>query len=221
MNLELAPSWKTYLENEFSKEYFINLVLFLENEYKNSICYPNSHEIFNCFEKCSFEDTKIVILGQDPYHGIGQADGLCFSVNENVPPPPSLNNIFKEIKEDLGLSIPRTGNLKRWASQGVLLLNSILTVRNKEASSHQRKGWEVFTNAVIHLLNNEKQNLVFLLWGNYAQNKGQFIDQNKHLVLKAKHPSPLSANRGGWFGKKHFSKANNYLEANSKTRINW
>ena len=221
MNLKLPISWKKHLENEFTKDYFKILVSFLENEYANSICHPNYELIFNCFEKCSFEDTKIVILGQDPYHGIGQADGLCFSVNDNIPFPPSLRNIFKEINADLNIPIPPSGNLIRWASQGVLLLNATLTVRNNEANSHQNQGWELFTDAVIHLLNNNKQNLVFLLWGNYAQKKGKYIDENKHLVLKAKHPSPLSANQGGWFGQKHFSKTNNYLEANNKTRINW
>lgn len=221
MNLELAPSWKKYLENECSKEYFINLLSFLDNEYANSKCYPISNEIFNCFEKCSFQETKVVILGQDPYHGAGQANGLCFSVNENCPLPPSLTNIFKELKKDLGIQLPSNGNLERWATQGILLLNATLTVKSNEAGSHQKKGWEVFTDAVIHLLNNEKQNLVFLLWGNYAQNKGKFIDQKKHLVLKAKHPSPLSANQGGWFGEKHFSKTNNYLEIHNLGKINW
>ncbi len=221
MNLELAPSWKKYLENECSKEYFINLLSFLDNEYAISKCYPISSEIFNCFEKCSFQETKVVILGQDPYHGAGQANGLCFSVNENCPFPPSLTNIFKELKKDLGIQLPSNGNLERWATQGILLLNATLTVKSNEAGSHQKKGWEVFTDAVIHLLNNEKQNLVFLLWGNYAQNKGKFIDQKKHLVLKAKHPSPLSANQGGWFGEKHFSKTNNYLEIHNLGKINW
>ena len=221
MNLELAPSWKKYLENECSKEYFINLLSFLDNEYAISKCYPISSEIFNCFEKCSFQETKVVILGQDPYHGAGQANGLCFSVNENCPLPPSLTNIFKELKKDLGIQLPSNGNLERWATQGILLLNATLTVKSNEAGSHQKKGWEVFTDAVIHLLNNEKQNLVFLLWGNYAQNKGKFIDQKKHLVLKAKHPSPLSANQGGWFGEKHFSKTNNYLEIHNLGNINW
>ena len=221
MNLELAPSWKKYLENECSKEYFINLLSFLDNEYAISKCYPISSEIFNCFEKCSFQETKVVILGQDPYHGAGQANGLCFSVNENCPLPPSLTNIFKELKKDLGIQLPSNGNLERWATQGILLLNATLTVKSNEAGSHQKKGWEVFTDAVIHLLNNEKQNLVFLLWGNYAQNKGKFIDQKKHLVLKAKHPSPLSANQGGWFGEKHFSKTNNYLEIHNLGKINW
>lgn len=221
MNLELAPSWKKHLESEFSKEYFINLDSFLDYEYANSICYPISNQIFNCFEKCPFQETKVVILGQDPYHGAGQANGLCFSVNENCPFPPSLNNIFKELKEDLGIPLPPNGNLERWARQGVLLLNATLTVKSNEAGSHQKKGWEVFTDAVIHLLNNEKRNLVFLLWGNYAQNKGKIIDQKKHLVLKSRHPSPLSANQGGWFGEKHFSKTNNYLEINDLGKINW
>ncbi len=221
MNLELASSWKKHLASEFSKEYFINLDSFLDYEYANSICYPISNQIFNCFEKCPFQETKVVILGQDPYHGAGQANGLCFSVNENCPFPPSLNNIFKELKEDLGIPLPPNGNLERWARQGVLLLNATLTVKSNEAGSHQKKGWEVFTDAVIHLLNNEKRNLVFLLWGNYAQNKGKIIDQKKHLVLKSRHPSPLSANQGGWFGEKHFSKTNNYLEINNLGKINW
>ena len=221
MNLELASSWKKHLASEFSKDYFVNLNSFLDYEYANSICYPISNQIFNCFEKCPFQETKVVILGQDPYHGAGQANGLCFSVNENCPFPPSLNNIFKELKEDLGIPLPPNGNLERWARQGVLLLNATLTVKSNEAGSHQKRGWEVFTDAVIHLLNNEKRNLVFLLWGNYAQNKGKIIDQKKHLVLKSRHPSPLSANQGGWFGEKHFSKTNNYLEINNLGKINW
>jgi uracil-DNA glycosylase len=183
--------------------------------------YPPGRLIFNAFDKCSFEDTKVVILGQDPYHGPGQANGLSFSVNDGIAVPPSLVNIFKEIKEDLGKPLPRSGNLERWAQQGVLLLNATLTVRANQAGSHQNKGWENFTDAVIKCISDEREGVVFMLWGNYAQKKGQVIDDTKHLVLKAKHPSPMAANYGGWFGCKHFSQANNYLKNRGISEIDW
>ncbi|RYU92833.1 uracil-DNA glycosylase [Emticicia agri] len=221
MDVKIAESWKDRLKDEFQKEYFHNLIEFVRNEYKNGVCYPPGRLIFNAFDKCSFEDTRVVILGQDPYHGAGQANGLCFSVNDGVPSPPSLNNIFKEIQDDLGKPIPKSGNLERWAKQGVLLLNATLTVRAGAAGSHQGKGWEQFTDAVIRCLNDEKDGIVFLLWGKYAQDKGKIIDDKKHFVLRAKHPSPMSANYGGWFGNKHFSQANNYLKSRGLEVIEW
>lgn len=221
MDVKIADSWKSRLSEEFQKEYFRNLIEFVRNEYKNGVCYPPGKLIFNAFDKCSFEDTRVVILGQDPYHGPGQANGLCFSVNDGIPSPPSLINIFKEINDDLGKPIPKTGNLERWANQGVLLLNATLTVRAGAAGSHQGKGWEIFTDAVIKCLNDEKDSIVFLLWGKYAQDKGKIIDDKKHFVLRAKHPSPMSANYGGWFGTKHFSQANNYLKSRGLPAIDW
>lgn len=221
MDVKIADSWKSRLSEEFQKEYFRNLIEFVRNEYKNGVCYPPGKLIFNAFDKCSFEDTRVVILGQDPYHGPGQANGLCFSVNDGIPSPPSLINIFKEIHDDLGKPIPKTGNLERWANQGVLLLNATLTVRAGAAGSHQGKGWEIFTDAVIKCLNDEKDSIVFLLWGKYAQEKGKIIDDKKHFVLRAKHPSPMSANYGGWFGTKHFSQANNYLKSRGLPAIDW
>ncbi|RFS13890.1 uracil-DNA glycosylase [Emticicia sp. C21] len=221
MDVKIAESWKSQLEEEFQKDYFQNLIEFVRNEYKNGVCYPPGKLIFNAFDKCSFEDTRVVILGQDPYHGPGQANGLCFSVNDGIPSPPSLINIFKEIKDDLEKPIPKTGNLERWAKQGVLLLNATLTVRAGQAGSHQGKGWEQFTDAVIRCLNEEKDGIVFLLWGKYAQDKGKIIDDKKHFVLRAKHPSPMSANYGGWFGTKHFSQANNYLTSKGLEPIEW
>lgn len=221
MDVKIAESWKNKLNEEFQKEYFHNLIEFVRNEYKNGVCYPPGKLIFNAFDKCSFEDTRVVILGQDPYHGAGQANGLCFSVNDGVQSPPSLKNIFKEIQDDLGKPIPKSGNLERWAQQGVLLLNATLTVRAGAAGSHQGKGWEVFTDSVIRQLNDEKDGIVFLLWGKYAQDKGKIIDDKKHFVLRAKHPSPMSANYGGWFGNKHFSQANNYLQSKGLPTIEW
>lgn len=221
MDVKIAESWKNKLNEEFQKEYFHNLIEFVRNEYKNGVCYPPGKLIFNAFDKCSFEDTRVVILGQDPYHGAGQANGLCFSVNDGVQLPPSLKNIFKEIQDDLGKPIPKSGNLERWAQQGVLLLNATLTVRAGAAGSHQGKGWEVFTDSVIRHLNEEKDGIVFLLWGKYAQDKGKIIDDKKHFVLRAKHPSPMSANYGGWFGNKHFSQANNYLQSKGLPTIEW
>jgi len=221
MDVKIAESWKNKLNEEFQKEYFQHLIEFVRNEYKNGVCYPPGKLIFNAFDKCSFEDTRVVILGQDPYHGPGQANGLCFSVNDGVPSPPSLKNIFKEIQDDLGKPIPKSGNLERWAQQGVLLLNATLTVRAGAAGSHQGKGWEIFTDSVIRHLNEEKDGIVFLLWGKYAQDKGKIIDDKKHFVLRAKHPSPMSANYGGWFGNKHFSQANNYLQSKGLPTIEW
>ena len=221
MDVKIEQSWKEHLSQEFEKPYFSKLIEFVKTEYSTTKVYPPGKFIFNAFEKCTFDNTKVVILGQDPYHGYNQANGLSFSVNDGVAMPPSLQNIFKEIKEDLGIPVPKTGNLERWAEQGVLLLNSTLTVRAAEAGSHQKKGWEAFTDAVIKCISEEKQDVVFMLWGKYAQDKGAVIDASKHLILKAKHPSPMAANYGGWFGTKHFSQANEYLVSKSLEPINW
>jgi uracil-DNA glycosylase len=221
MNVKIAETWKECLSDEFEKPYFNKLVEFVKSEYTSQKVYPPGKLIFNAFEKCSFENTKIVILGQDPYHGENQANGLSFSVNDGITSPPSLKNIFKEIKDDLGFAIPKSGNLERWASQGALLLNSTLTVRAGEAGSHQKQGWEIFTDAVIKCISEQKQDVVFMLWGKYAQDKGTVIDTSKHFILKAKHPSPMAANYGGWFGTKHFSQANNYLISKNLEPINW
>lgn len=221
MKVQIEPSWKVLLKQEFDKSYFKELASFVRNAYTTQKCFPPGKEIFAAFEKCPLEATKVVILGQDPYHGPNQAHGLCFSVNHGIRFPPSLMNIFKEIEQDCGIAIPSSGNLERWANQGVLLLNSTLTVEAGKAGSHQNKGWETFTDAVIKELSAKKENLVFLLWGTYAQNKGKHIDKEKHLVLKAKHPSPLSANFGGWFGQKHFSTCNSYLIEKGLSPINW
>jgi len=220
MEVSIETSWKSKLKDEFEKKYFIDLAEFVRKEYKSTTVFPPGNMIFNAFNLCPLSDVRAVIIGQDPYHGPGQAHGLCFSVREGVAFPPSLINIFKEIELDLG--IPRTidGNLKRWASQGVLLLNATLTVRAHQAGSHQKKGWEEFTDSIIRILNIEKQNLVFFLWGAYAQKKGESIDRTRHLVLESVHPSPLSASRG-FFGNKHFSKCNDYLEKNGIGSINW
>lgn len=220
MDVKIAPSWKEHLAAEFEKPYFKQLVEFVKNEYRTQKVYPPGRLIFHAFDKCSFDDVKVVILGQDPYHGEGQANGLCFSVADHVPIPPSLVNIFKEIHADLGKPIPKTGNLERWASQGVLLLNATLTVRANTPGSHQKKGWETFTDAVVHLLAEQKEGLVFMLWGKYAQEKGKFIDKTRHLVLTAAHPSPFAADKG-WFGCRHFSKANEYLRSRSLQEIDW
>jgi len=221
LNVNIAPSWKTVLAAEFKKEYFKNLTDFVKTEYRQHTCYPKGNRIFAAFNHCDFNDVKVVIIGQDPYHGVGQANGLCFSVNDGVPQPPSLINIFKELHTDLGIPIPVNGNLERWADQGVLLLNATLTVRAHQAGSHQNKGWEQFTDAVIQHISNHKEGVVFLLWGGYAKRKGQKIDRAKHLVLTSGHPSPLSANRGYWFGNKHFSKTNAYLVQNGKIAVKW
>lgn len=220
MNVQIEESWKAHLEPEFKKNYFHKLTEFVRNEYMTQPIYPPGKLIFNAFDLCPFDKVKVVIIGQDPYHGPGQAHGLCFSVNDGVRFPPSLINIFKEIKEDIGTPTPTTGNLTRWAEQGVLLLNATLTVRAHQAGSHQNKGWEAFTDAAIRELANNRENLVFILWGSYAQKKGAFIDRNKHLVLSSAHPSPLSA-YNGFFGNKHFSRANEYLKAHGKSEINW
>ncbi|MCF0055762.1 uracil-DNA glycosylase [Dyadobacter sp. CY356] len=221
MDVKIEESWKKRLAAEFEKPYFSAVTDFVKSEYATKQIFPPARQIFNAFNHCSFDDCKVVILGQDPYHGFGQANGLCFSVNDGVRMPPSLLNIFKEIKDDLGKPIPPSGNLERWASQGVLLLNSTLTVEAGKAGSHQGKGWEQFTDAVIKCVSDEKTNVVFMLWGKYAQDKGKVIDESKHYILKAKHPSPMAANYGGWFETKHFSKANTYLEEKGLTPVNW
>lgn len=220
MNVQIESSWKEQLAEEFEKDYFRQLTEFVRAEYHAQTCYPPGNLIFNAFNLCPFDQVKVVILGQDPYHGPGQAHGLCFSVNDGVPFPPSLQNIFKEIKADLGVEIPATGNLTRWAEQGVLLLNSILTVRAHQAASHQKHGWEEFTDAVIRTLSQKCNHLVFILWGAYAQKKGAVIDRERHLVLTSAHPSPLSAYHG-FFDNKHFALANAYLEQYGKTPIQW
>ncbi len=220
MDVRIDDSWKSRLSGEFEKEYFIRLTEFVKNEYKSSTVYPPGGLIFNAFNLCHFENVKAVIIGQDPYHGPGQAHGLCFSVRDGVGFPPSLLNIFKEIELDLGIKRPVSGNLERWASQGVLLLNATLTVRADQAGSHQKKGWEQFTDSVIQVLNREKENLVFFLWGAYAQKKGESIDRSRHLVLESVHPSPLSASRG-FFGNHHFSKCNEYLKEHGVEPVDW
>jgi len=220
MDVRIETTWKEKLNNEFGKEYFVRLSDFVRNEYKSATIYPPGSMIFNAFNLCSFNSIKSVIIGQDPYHGPGQAHGLCFSVRNGVAFPPSLINIFKEIQSDLDLPRPVSGNLERWASQGVLLLNATLTVREHLAGSHQKKGWEEFTDSVISIINNEKKNVVFFLWGAYAQKKGESIDRSKHLVLESVHPSPLSATRG-FFGNKHFSKCNDYLREHGIEPVDW
>jgi uracil-DNA glycosylase len=220
MEVRIESSWKSRLKEEFDKDYFLKLSEFVKDEYKKKTIYPPGGLIFNAFELCPLESVRAVIIGQDPYHGPGQAHGLCFSVRESVKFPPSLVNIFKEIESDLGYKPAMTGNLERWAEQGVLLLNATLTVRAHMAGSHQKKGWEEFTDAVINILNRDKSNLVFFLWGAYAQKKGESIDRKKHLVLESVHPSPLSASRG-FFGNRHFSRCNNYLIENRIEAIDW
>ena len=220
MNVQIEESWRARLQPEFDKEYFKTLTDFVRDEYRQGAVYPPGKLIFNAFNLCPFDRVKVVIIGQDPYHGPGQAHGLCFSVNDGVAFPPSLLNIFKEIKSDIGTEPPATGNLTRWARQGVLLLNATLTVRAHQAGSHQGRGWETFTDAVISLLAEEKEHLVFILWGAYAQRKGAFIDRNRHLVLTSAHPSPLSA-YNGFFGNRHFSQANAYLQAHGMEPVEW
>ena len=220
MDIKIEPRWKELLNNEFEKPYFSALTEFVKSEYASQKIYPPGRLIFNAFDKCPFDKVKVVILGQDPYHEPGQAHGLCFSVPDGVPAPPSLQNIFKEILEDLGIPVPKSGNLERWAEQGVFLLNATLTVRAHQAGSHQKKGWETFTDQVVRLLNDSDNHLVFILWGAYAQRKGEFIDSRKHLVLSSVHPSPLSSHRG-FFGNHHFSKANEYLTSHGKEPIRW
>ena len=220
MNVKIEESWQNVLQDEFEKPYFKNLVSFVKDEYNSQKVYPPGSQIFNAFQMCPFDEVKVVILGQDPYHGPKQANGLAFSVSDDVRIPPSLVNIFKEIKSDLGKDLPPTGNLERWAEQGVLLLNATLTVRAGNAGSHQKKGWEEFTDAVVQKVNDLKEHVVFMLWGAYAQKKGAFIDERKHLVLKSAHPSPFAADRG-FFGNRHFSKANAYLVEHGKEPIDW
>ena len=221
MNVKIEESWRQHIGNEFEKQYFIDLIKFVRYEYTTTTCYPPGKLIFNAFNLCPFDKVKVVIIGQDPYHEPGQAHGLSFSVCDGVPFPPSLQNIFQEIEQDLGMPIPMTGNLTRWAEQGVLLLNATLTVRAHQAASHQRRGWEEFTDAAIKALNADRDNLVFILWGGYARSKAPLIDSSRHLILQSVHPSPLSANRGGWFGNHHFSRANAYLTEHGKEPINW
>ena len=221
MNVSIHQSWKEVLQEEFSKPYFEQLVLFVKREYSENICYPKGQQIFSAFNHCPLPEVKVVIIGQDPYHGEGQANGLCFSVHDGIPHPPSLVNIFRELNTDLGVPYPLSGNLERWASQGVLLLNATLTVRANSAGSHQKQGWETFTDAVIKAVSTHCNHVVFMLWGGYAKEKAKLIDLAKHCILTAGHPSPLSANRGYWFGNKHFSQANAYLKANGKNEIIW
>lgn len=221
MNVKIDNSWREHIGAEFEKPYFSALTDFVRHEYTTTTCYPPGSLIFNAFNLCPFDRVKAVIIGQDPYHEPGQAQGLSFSVPEGVPFPPSLQNIFKEIQLDLGKPMPPTGDLTRWAEQGVLLLNATLTVRAHQAASHQRHGWEQFTDAAIRTLNAERENLVFILWGGYARSKAQLIDHSRHLVLESVHPSPLSANRGGWFGNHHFSQCNAYLREHGEQEIDW
>ena len=220
MDVKIEESWKAHIGSEFDKQYFIDLTQFVREEYMHTTCYPPGKMIFNAFNLCSFDKVKVVIIGQDPYHEPGQAHGLCFSVNDGIQFPPSLVNIFKEIQNDFGTPAPQSGNLTRWAEQGVLLLNATLTVRAHQAGSHQRRGWEEFTDAAIKALANDREHIVFILWGSYAQGKAVYIDPSRHLVLKSAHPSPLSAYRG-FFGNKHFSRANDYLVQNGETPIKW
>ncbi len=221
MNVSIEPSWKQRLQKEFEQPYFEALANFIKAEYSQHTCYPPGKQIFSAFEHCTFEKLKVVIIGQDPYHGPQQAHGLCFSVNENIAHPPSLINIFKELEIDVGKAYPRSGNLNHWADQGVLLLNATLTVRAHQAGSHQNKGWEVFTDAVIQTISREKRGVVFLLWGGFAKKKSKLIDSSQHHILTSGHPSPLSANRGFWFGNGHFSKCNELLSSQNKTPIEW
>ncbi|MCS5490296.1 uracil-DNA glycosylase [Algoriphagus limi] len=220
MDVRIEESWRVVLSEVFQKPYFKDLVTFVKSEYASQTVYPPGKLIFNAFDQCPLDQVKVVILGQDPYHGPGQAHGLSFSVRPGVPFPPSLLNIFKEIKSDLGIDMPPNGDLTRWAKQGVFLLNATLTVRAAQAGSHQKHGWEEFTDSVIHTISEKRSNVVFLLWGAYAGKKAELIDEKKHLILKAPHPSPLSAHRG-FLGCKHFSKANAYLERNGIDPIKW
>jgi len=220
MDVKIEPSWSKILNNEFEKPYFVKLTEFVKTEYRTQQIFPPGKEIFNAFDLCPFDQVKVVIIGQDPYHGPGQAHGLCFSVKDGIVFPPSLRNIFKEIQGDLGMAIPESGDLTRWAKQGVFLLNATLTVRAHNAGSHQGKGWETFTDEVIRLISEKKEHVVFLLWGAYAQRKGEMINKSKHLVLESVHPSPLSAMRG-FFGNHHFSKTNQFLKSKGIEPINW
>lgn len=220
MDVKISESWKNLLQEEFNKPYFEELTRFVKSEYSAGQVFPAGRNIFRAFDKCSFDKLKVVIIGQDPYHGVGQANGLCFSVDDGVQYPPSLQNIFKEIHDDIGSPIPSSGNLDRWAEQGVLLLNAVLTVRAHQAASHAGRGWEQFTDAVVRTIAQRKEGVVYMLWGNYAQRKGQIADPERNLILKSVHPSPLSVYRG-FFGCKHFSKANDYLIQQGKEPIVW
>lgn len=221
MVIDIHKSWELYLQAEFNKPYFKDLIEFVKFEYNKTQCFPLDKYIFNAFKKCCFNDLKVVIIGQDPYHNYNQANGLCFSVNDGILHPPSLINIFKEIETNLGVAYPKSGNLERWAEQGVFLLNATLTVRAHEAASHQKQGWEVFTDATIKAISDKKENVVFLLWGGFAKKKAKLIDAKKHYILTSGHPSPLSANRGYWFGNNHFSKANAFLKTQGLPAIDW
>ena len=222
MSVKIDESWKRLLESEFNSEYFKKLISFVKEEYSVFKCYPKGSEIFSAFDCCPIDKLKVVIIGQDPYHGIDQANGLCFSVNKGISHPPSLINIFKEIESDLNFKFENNnGDLSKWANQGVMLLNATLTVREALAGSHQNKGWEIFTDKVIQIISNETNNTVFLLWGSFAKKKRKLIDVSKHKILESGHPSPLSANRGYWFGNKHFSKCNEYLDSYGKKKIDW
>lgn len=221
MNVRIDPSWQQHIGAEFNKPYFANLASFVKQEYATTTCYPPGQLIFNAFNLCPFDKVKVVIIGQDPYHEPMQAQGLSFSVADGVALPPSLQNIFKEINNDLGKPMPQSGDLTRWARQGVLLLNATLTVRAHQAASHQRHGWEQFSDAVISTLSSQCDHLVFILWGGYARSKASLIDRSRHLILESVHPSPLSANRGGWFGNHHFSKCNAYLREHGIQEIDW
>ncbi len=220
MDVKIEESWKALLQPEFDKPYFAELINFVKSEYARTTVYPEGRNIFNAFNLCPFNNVKVVLLGQDPYHEPMQAHGLCFSVQDGVAFPPSLKNIFKEIADDLGIAEPQSGNLERWAKQGVFLLNSVLTVRAHEAASHQNKGWETFTDSVIKTISDHCDGVVFMLWGGFARSKAKLIDRSKHLILETAHPSPLSVYRGFW-GCKHFSKANEWLKSKGKTEIEW
>jgi len=219
--VRIEESWRRQIGAEFDKAYFGRLVEFVRREYASGPCYPPGGEIFNAFNLCPFDRVKVVIIGQDPYHEQGQAEGLCFSVKKGVAMPPSLINIFKEISADVGTEMPRDGSLRRWAEQGVLLLNATLTVRAHQAASHQRQGWEQFTDAVIAAVARERRHVVYMLWGGFARSKARIVDSSQNLVLQSAHPSPLSANRGGWFGNHHFSRCNAYLESTGQEAIQW
>lgn len=221
MEVKIEESWKNVLKEEFTTPYFEDLTHFVKEEYSTQTIYPPAAKIFAAFDRTPFDQLKVVIIGQDPYHGPNQANGLCFSVSDGIPHPPSLRNIFKEIEQDLGKAVPVSGNLERWADQGVFLLNDVLTVRQASPASHKNRGWEQFTDAVIEKISQEKEHVVFLLWGNYAQKKGKKIDASKHLILKSGHPSPMSANQGKWFGNRHFSKTNEYLRNHNIQEIEW
>ncbi len=221
MNVKIHSSWREKLSEEFQKPYFDQLAQYVREEYAKNTCYPKGKDIFAAFEHCPFDATKVVIIGQDPYHGPGQANGLCFSVGDGMAHPPSLINIFKEVETDVGVAYPKSGNLERWAEQGVLLLNATLTVRAHQAGSHQNKGWEQFTDAIIRKLSDERHSLVFLLWGGFAKKKASLIDDSKHHILTSGHPSPLSANRGYWFGNKHFSQTKAIIQRTTGFSIVW